>query len=63
MTIDSPPNRFLTAVIWPLALVAGYATAAIVNVAFFSYCDREGCFSGSFWSTLPAWLAIGVAKP
>lgn len=50
----------MSAVIWPLALVAGYATAAIVNLALFSYCGREACLTGSVWSTLPAWLAVAV---
>ena len=58
--IDSLPTRFGSAVLWLLALDAAYATAALVNIALFSYCGREACLSESRWSGLPGWLAVAA---
>src|SRR5436190_12022634 len=60
MRIDSPPDRFVSAVIWPLALVAGYAAAVIANIEMFLHCGREICYSGSLWSTLPGGVGTAV---
>jgi len=46
--------------VWPLAVVAGYAAAAIANIAMFHLCGPDTCSSASWWSSVPSWVAIAT---